>query len=35
MKNKIITKDTLPVIFEEVEVRRVWHEEQWFLLLKM
>lgn len=30
MKNKIIPKNTLPVIFEENEVRRVWHEEQWY-----
>ncbi len=29
MKNKI-QKNILPVVFEEREVRRVWHEEQWF-----
>jgi prophage antirepressor-like protein len=34
MKNKIIPKNTLPVIFEENEVRRVWHEEQWFFVVE-
>jgi prophage antirepressor-like protein len=34
MKNKIIPKNTLPVIFEENEVRRVCHEEQCFFVVE-
>jgi prophage antirepressor-like protein len=30
MKNNNLQKNTTPAIFEAKEVRRVWHEEQWF-----
>ena len=28
--NKKIQKNILPTVFEEKEVRRVWHNEQWY-----
>lgn len=30
MKTKKIQKDIYPTVFEEKEVRRVWHNEQWY-----
>src|SRR3990167_6390795 len=32
MKNKL--NDTHPIIFEENEVRRTWHNEQWFFVVE-
>jgi len=32
MKKLQPQKNILPAIFEEKEVRRVWHEEQWFFV---
>ncbi|HEY9583568.1 MAG TPA: Bro-N domain-containing protein [Candidatus Paceibacterota bacterium] len=32
MKNKL--NDTHPIIFEEREVRRTWHNEQWFFVIE-
>ena len=33
-KKIIITKNTPPTLFEKNEVRRVWHEEQWFFVVE-
>src|SRR3989344_9005685 len=33
MEKRQIKNDTHPTIFEEKEVRRVWHHEQWFFAL--
>ena len=30
MKKRQIKNDIYPTVFEEKEVRRVWHNEQWF-----
>ena len=34
MKNKQIQKHILPAVFEAREVRRVWHNEQWFFVIE-
>lgn len=30
MKKRQIKNDVYPTVFEEKEVRRVWHDEQWY-----
>ena len=34
MKKSNIQKNIQPTIFEEKEVRRVWHDEQWFFVIE-
>jgi DNA-damage-inducible protein D len=34
MKNNKIQKNILPTVFEEKEVRRTWHDEQWFFVVE-
>jgi len=34
MQNKKIQKNILPTVFEEKEVRRTWHDEQWFFVVE-
>jgi DNA-damage-inducible protein D len=34
MKNKTISKNILPTVFEEKEVRRTWHDEQWYFVVE-
>lgn len=34
MKKKQIQKDIVPAVFEAREVRRVWHDEQWFFVVE-
>ncbi len=34
MKKQTIQKSIMPAIFEAKEVRRVWHEEQWFFVIE-
>ncbi|MDD4123205.1 MAG: Bro-N domain-containing protein [Candidatus Pacebacteria bacterium] len=33
MQNKKIQKNTLPIVFENKKIRRVWHDEQWYFVI--